>query len=962
MHFAACPQEARIFAAQTLRCKAQRDLEELPPGVWRDFRGSLTALLVESEQRRYGEQISVQLALALAAVAAHVPAQEWGGSVIGWLQQSLSAQEQAVALPCLLHVMLVLPQEAGSYKHAVRPARRLEFKRELSAAVGEAVGVLGACLPAAAASPELQQRVFTAFSGWLALSCGTGLDPTSLASQPLVQAALGCLGDGDEAVFEAAVDCACELVRYTISGPGEQTIDPAHLGLVQALVAHAMQLRPRFLKFSEESRAGDPSHDEDAKGIARLFTEVGEAYVQVIATGDPGVLEPVQALLDVVSFPDDTICSMSYNFWHSLAMLLHRGPAHSSDDEGAGRGGTGGATCSLTPEEMERRRVLFEPAFVQLVSRIMLRCEYPDGYEAWNRGERRDFKRSRSDIADTLYDAARVVGGGRVLEILVQPLQELSAEAAAGGGFNWRKAEAAYYCMKAVAKAVPATSGPLLRDVIGSLASLPAHPQLLSTSAFTVGSYSWWLALSLKEQAIDRPFFMQVLALLGRAMADADAAGGGALAFKLVCKTCRGLLAPFLNDLQTLYSQAVNHSAADKDGGGESGGLKLGNSDVLQIVEGMACIISGLTEAQVDEALQALAAPIVSQLQAAGSSQQVPLITHHVDKLTAVFKTMAPNRRAVAQVLTYVWPVLDSCLIAVGPSEQGAERITNCMRHGLRVAGVETAPMLQHLLSTIPARYKDHHHACLVYLTSELVKIYGSNEHVQVALQAIVHDLLTETVPFLVTLQDFDNKPDVADDVFLLCCRVLKYCPVVVLMPQPPVLLQKVVALAAEGIYVHHREACTSIVQCLQRICDLGGSHYTKTPGVATAQAQQNTRGVLMQYGAPITHKLIGGILGVHPMGRMDELSETLYLLLRATGEHGLMWIQQALAQLPDFVATPGDMQLFAHEAQATSQQVRNEDAFVGSACELGELCRRNRKCFTTINSIFLSGSLKPAG
>merc|ERR1719421_1429021 len=198
-----------------------------------------------------------------------------------------------------------------------------------------------------------------------------------------------------------------------------------------------MQLRPRFLKFSEESRAGDPSHDEDAKGIARLFTEVGEAYVQVIATGDPGVLEPVQALLDVVSFPDDTICSMSYNFWHSLAMLLHRGPAHSSDDEGAGRGGTGGATCSLTPEEMERRRVLFEPAFVQLVSRIMLRCEYPDGYEAWNRGERRDFKRSRSDIADTLYDAARVVGGEKILELLVQPLREMSATAAGSGAFDW---------------------------------------------------------------------------------------------------------------------------------------------------------------------------------------------------------------------------------------------------------------------------------------------------------------------------------------------------------------------------------------------------------------------------------------------------------------------------------------------------------------------------------------------
>ena len=53
--------------------------------------------------------------------------------------------------------------------------------------------------------------------------------------------------------------------------------------------------------------------------------------------------------------------------------------------------------------------------------------------------------------------------------------------------------------------------------------------------------------------------------------ADCEAAGGGALAFKLVCKTCRGLLAPFLNDLQDLYTQAVNHAAGGAAGGVEQG-------------------------------------------------------------------------------------------------------------------------------------------------------------------------------------------------------------------------------------------------------------------------------------------------------------------------------------------------------------------------------------------------------
>lgn len=41
--------------------------------------------------------------------------------------------------------------------------------------------------------------------------------------------------------------------------------------------------------------------------------------------GAPEVAAPVEALLDVASHPDDSICSMSFNFWHRLSRALTSG-------------------------------------------------------------------------------------------------------------------------------------------------------------------------------------------------------------------------------------------------------------------------------------------------------------------------------------------------------------------------------------------------------------------------------------------------------------------------------------------------------------------------------------------------------------------------------------------------------------------------------------------------------------
>jgi len=88
----------------------QRDFEELPEGAAASLRDSLVELLL-----RFGTgspPVRTQLCLAVAALVAHMPQQQWGpGGSLQWLVQRLSSSEsQQAALPCLLELLTILPQ------------------------------------------------------------------------------------------------------------------------------------------------------------------------------------------------------------------------------------------------------------------------------------------------------------------------------------------------------------------------------------------------------------------------------------------------------------------------------------------------------------------------------------------------------------------------------------------------------------------------------------------------------------------------------------------------------------------------------------------------------------------------------------------------------------------------------------------------------------------------------------
>ncbi len=65
---------------------------------------------------------------------------------------------------------------------------------------------------------------------------------------------------------------------------------------------------------------------------------------------------------------------------------------------------------------------------------------------------------------------AEVLGGPKVLAILVEPLVRQGQAVAAGGAFDWRTAEAALYCIRCAA-------APISRSVLAALHHVNCWPE-----------------------------------------------------------------------------------------------------------------------------------------------------------------------------------------------------------------------------------------------------------------------------------------------------------------------------------------------------------------------------------------------------------------------------------------------------------------------------------------------------
>uniref|UniRef100_A0A7S0WIF6 Importin N-terminal domain-containing protein n=1 Tax=Chlamydomonas leiostraca TaxID=1034604 RepID=A0A7S0WIF6_9CHLO len=1060
LHDPGSNMEAQYFCAQTLRTKVARDFEELPDSAVNSLRDSLMVLLLK--YAKGAPPVRTQLCLALTALTVHVPADKWGdGGPVAWFASRLQGQAADAALPCLLELLTVLPQEVSSFRIAVRPERRRQHAQELRGTIGVAIDILTSCLQqapgtASGVAERLRPAVLQAFGGWLALSDGAALGPdgSQLPSHPLVQAALQGLSQGDPDVFHAAVDAACELVWCTVD-PETAAVQPAMMPLIQALVPAIMGLRPRFSVAARRAReeagegaslSGSPGPDmsgsqgagasgadefddgeEQAKGMARLFAEVGEAYIHLIATAVQEVQAPVEAMLEVAGHPDHTIASMSFNFWHKLAKALSSGFSPRSMTRGMslGSGGRPGGsmmdvTAAETPEgesaaaESMRRRQFFAPAFERLVALIRGSVRYPAHQHTWGKEAHAEFRKQRYEVADSLEDCASMLGFSRCLALAVEPL----AEATQGGaGFDWRTAEAVLFCVRAIAPhshSEPPGEPVQLAQLLAALPTLPRTEHLLQVCVcYTIGRYAGWIGTGLNAAAsagaIGGPGTPAAAvpallpALFGVALANLESpvtAPAASAALLDLCGYCGSHLTPCLQQLMELYNTlqgAGAGGALSRPAGAPaptSGITALVEEDVQQVMQAVCiAVCKCLPNEQVPAAATTMLTPVLNALGTA--AQQLPafaaaagtaaaaasLYNAHpyvgplLDRLGALFSHIS-HRQAVADMLTRAWPVMDMVFTRAGGDVRLLERACRALRLGAKSAGTAIGPLLPALLEVLAARFRATRHSAFLYILSELIKVFGSDEGHAPQLAAVLSSLLVDACSGLGSLALVTANPELVDDTYLLATRAAAYAPHLLLWqalgqgggpPASP--LPTLLDTALVGVLVQHREACCSVLNFLIRLLapDLRGK---------VAGADGAVQAALGPRAAMLVRLLLAGVVGVLPHSRLGDVAALLSSILRATApppgsaaglgnSAGLGWLAAAVGLLPDTVVPQADKESLlgaaASECTRESGDGARARAWEGAIDDFADVCRRNPRVRTAAQQALLPPELAAA-
>uniref|UniRef100_A0A0D6R4R4 Uncharacterized protein n=1 Tax=Araucaria cunninghamii TaxID=56994 RepID=A0A0D6R4R4_ARACU len=927
LHDASSNLETLLFCSQTLKTKVQRDFEELPSTTFVPLRDSLKNLLKTFCQGP--SKVRTQICLAMAALAMHVPSQDWGGGgILNWLRDELGSQTEYIL--SFLELLIVLPQEAYSHKIAVRPERRRQFQKELISSVEVAFNLLTSCLNV----KDLHEQILEAFASWLKLT--HGIPASTLASHPLVLAAIAGLHSGQ--LFEPAVNAICELIHYTASAsPGGLA---EQMPLVQVLVPQIMGLRNRFsaaLKVALMENQGiqgeesgtDQTYIEDeevVKAMARLFAEMGDCYVELIASGSTESMMIIEALVEVTSHPEYYIAAMTFNFWHSLQSVLTKREYYAS---------FGNETA--IEAERERRLNIFQPTFELLVSLVSFRVMYPQDHEELSREDLADFKRTRYAVGDILLDASSVLSGETTLKILSNSFFQAASTAGNRESWDWRSTEAALYCIRAIARAVPTSEGTILPQVIGFLPKLPLQSQLLQTACLTIGAYSKWLGSAPSASS----FLPSIIEILTRAMSTSeDSSTAAALAFRHVCDACRDKLAGSLDGLFLIYHKAVS----------QEGGFKLSTEDALQLIEALSMVITALPREHAKKALEALCIPAVTPLQqviaqAARSTQQLSASQYSVpiDRLSNIFRYVN-HPEAVADAFQNIWPTLKAVFDQRAWDMPTMERLCRACKYAVRTCGKSMGITISDMLQVVQLQYQVHNQSCFLYLSSEVIKIFGADPSCGNYLAALITSLFGHTINLLKSIQDFTSRPDIADDCFLLASRCIRYCPQLFV---PSTIFPPLLDCAMIGITIQHREACTSILTFLHDIFEVSTSFGGK-------QHRPIIDNVILPRATSLTRILIGSLTGALPESRLEEVIMVLMSMTRVYGMQVVSWAQEAISLIPPTAITDGERSSFLG-ALSSAASGANSPALIGSLEELSDVCRRNK----TVQEI-VQGALQP--
>ena len=462
-------QTLQFFAAKTMQRKVAFEFGRLPA----DARGSLwSSLMAHFARFSSGPRtVLVQLCSTIAAFAMQTPERE---DLVDELTARFSGE--AAAQRALMTLLATLADEVRNYRSAASKHMRDAYTAQLSAALPGVMEYLQQAATRGASDAAVQCDVLGCFFAWLRCC---RIPPAIAAASPLIPAAFAALHR--PATFEAGVDVITECLKcyWDVA---------AHAAVVAVLIPSVMQLKPAY---DAAARSADPDQIEVARGLARVFAELGESYVEIIvgpAEQSQGAI--VATLGECSCHPAFKVAKQTSNFWYRLQDRLVE--MRRCDASGGRRTE---AEAASTQRLAAARLAQFAPVACAVIRAAVHRLRYPLDYWEQSEDEAEWFEKTqRGQTVELICDICRLVGVDACVRELGGLLQQSCAELQGSG--EWRGVEAVLHALCGLRRSVPRTEALLIPGVMALLPQLPKSPLLLCTAARFVGAYAAWLRVN----------------------------------------------------------------------------------------------------------------------------------------------------------------------------------------------------------------------------------------------------------------------------------------------------------------------------------------------------------------------------------------------------------------------------------------------------------------------------------
>ncbi|XP_042201062.1 transportin-3-like [Callorhinchus milii] len=823
--------ESCYFAAQTMKMKIQYSFYELPHETHASLRDSLLTHL--ESLKDMSQAIVTQLALAVADLAIQMTT--WK-SCVQTLTEKYGNDE--TALPFLLEILTVLPEEVHSRSLRIGANRRTEVIEDLAYHASIVIGLLTACMERCGHNEKLMIKVFRCLMSWINLGV---LHTDHVASSQLLVALFQVLRHNQTSsnLHEVASDCVCAAL-YAVES-------------LQENLRLALQLQEGVTALEEAYQTAVACEDMDkALNYCRIFTELAETLLEMVIRSPGqglGDLKTLDLILNCVSHEQYEVAEITFNFWYRLAETLHKMKDHSMNH-------------------------VFRPYFQRLIQSLTFHSQMDPDHEGVLE-ETDDFFEFRLRVSDLLKDVLFLIGASEFFSRLYSTLKE--------GSPAWEETEAVLFIITALVKNLNPEKEQRLADVVQAVIHLPDNTHLAVQHSGIqllgeVGEY-----INNNTQCLE-----PVLNFLTQRLKQKELANATANSIQNICVVCRDAMTQHFEGLLqiawSLDTLATSHDAS------------------IGLLRGISLVLARLPTEKIQETFQALCLVQVSALKKLLSAELTSGVSNDpavwLDRLAAIFRHTNPvvaegRPHPCQKVIQEIWPIISETLFRHQADNRMVERCCRCLRFAIRCVGKGSATLIQPLVSQMVSVYQLYQHSCFLYLGSILVDEYGAEESCTYGLLDMMQAFCGPTFQLLEQPSGFQNHPDTVDDLFRLATRFIQRSPVTLI--QSPV-MSLIIRCAIAAATLNHRDANSSVMKFVQDLVHLG----VVKERVEDFELRKNlVRGILAESGALLVSQLLRASCFYLVPSMLGTVAEVMWELRAFDHKAFCQWLEDALKGLP---------------------------------------------------------------